>query len=111
MPQITKTDYDWLKSHKEHIIRRNRYLRYFATFLIWLGISIGNYYFLASFTSITWSISILLLQFEIIFSIGIYYILCKLTYRKSDSFAAAVLALSFTLTLAVAISDSEEVKQ
>ena len=38
-----------VKSHKEHITARNRYLRYVATIMLWLGISVANYYLLASF--------------------------------------------------------------
>jgi len=105
MPQITKQDYDWLKSHKEHITQRNRGLRYVATFLLWLGISIGNYYLLTSFTAITWSVGILLFGFEIALFAGTYYALCKLSYKEPD-FAFALATISFfaffAFTLAIA---------
>lgn len=99
MPQITKSDYDWLRSHKEYIIRQKRYERYLATFLIWLGISIGNYYFLASFSTIIWSVEILLFEFEILLLIGTIYVLLTLNHKKL-SFDDSI-----TRVCAVAIDD------
>ena len=130
MPQITQTDYDWLRSHKEHIIRRNRYLTHIATFLIWLGVSVGNYYFLASFATITWSIRILLFEFEIALFIVTAYGLLKLNHRRftddsvsvATAFAFAIAAASFAFAIAAtafafaiaaasfALADSKEMK-
>jgi hypothetical protein len=114
MPQITKQDYDWLRSHKEHITTRNRYLRYVATIMLWLGISVANYYLLASFNAITLPIGILLFQFEIILWFGSYYVLCRLSHKKPESTLALTVALTFALTFALALAltvvlaDSEE---
>ena len=74
-----------IRSHKEHITARNRYLRYVATIMLWLGISVANYYLLASFNAITLPIGILLFQFEIILWFGSYYVLCRLSHKKPES--------------------------
>ena len=83
MPQISKSDYAWLRSHRESIIKTDRYVRYAAAITLWLGVSILNYLLLASFPSQTLQLEILIFGFELALVMGSYQILCNLTNLKS----------------------------
>ena len=90
---------NWARTHKEGIERRNRYLRGIAAILFAVGITILNYYTLASgiFTPSNIYSVIVGAEFEIALATGLFFGFLRLLRRiNSDALLALTLALTVT---------------
>ena len=90
---------NWARTHKEGIERRNRYLRGIAAILFAVGITILNYYTLASgiFTPSNIYSVIVGAEFEIALATGLFFGFLRLL-RRINSDALLALALALTVT-------------
>ena len=105
-PQQEK-DLEWMSSHRAHIEFRNKILKGIGGFLLWLSVSIGNYFLLSAANITTFAQGIIAVGLEFMLALLLMLVLFKLENKKTESSFALAFAMasasSFTVTFAVTV--------
>ena len=94
-------DLEWVKAHKQHIENRNKALKYLGLILVWLGVSIGNYYLLNAATLTGLANGIIAFGFEVGLAIGIILGYLKVCNKKIKTYDILVSALAYAFATMV----------
>ena len=104
-----KEDLKWIAEHKAHILARNKILKYIGLTILWLGISIANYYLLNAANITTLANGIIAFGFEIGLSICIISGYLKVLNKRLESdFTIALASIAFAIAITIGFAEDNE---